>query len=81
MSAHPVFEDMFAKIFGAPAPRIPEPMRPDALDVIHMDNDAIEDVRDSAERAEETGELPRMDYGRIADREANIKGAHDDDRR
>lgn len=81
MTAHPIFEDMFLKFFGAPAPRTPEPMRPDSLDVVHMDNDAIEDVRDSAERAEETGELPRMDYRRIADREAADKGAHDDDRR
>lgn len=63
MSAHPVFEQMFAKFFGAPAPRIPEPMRPDALDVIDMNNESINEIRDSAERAEETGELPRMDYG------------------
>jgi hypothetical protein len=81
MSVHPVFADIFAKVIGAPAPRIPEPMRPDDLDVIHMDNDAIEEVRDSAEREENAGRTPRMDYGRIADREAKIKGAHDDDRR
>jgi hypothetical protein len=66
MSAHPVFEDIFQKMFGAPAPRAPEPIRPDDLDVIHMDNDAIEDVRDSAERAEETGAMPRMEYGRLS---------------
>lgn len=65
MSAHPVFEDMFLKFFGAPAPRTPEPMRPDDLDVIHMDNEGIEDIRDSQERAEQNGEIPRMDYGRL----------------
>jgi len=81
VSVHPVFEDIFQKMFGASAPRTPEPTRPDDLDVIHMDNDAIEDVRDSQERAEQNGSIPRMDYGRIADREAADKGAHDDDRR
>jgi len=81
MSAHPLFEDMFAKIFGVPAPRMVEPMRPDDLDVIHMDNEAIDDIKESHERAEIIGQLPRMDYGTIADVESDIKGAHDDDRR
>lgn len=82
MSAHPLFEDMFAKIFGCAAPQNVQPIaRPDDLDVIHMDNEAIEDIRDSHERAEDRREMPRMDYGTIADVESDIKGAHDDDRR
>lgn len=76
------FDEAFRRIFGVNLmPDITPPLRPDDLDVIQMNNEAIEEVRDSQERAEITGELPRMDYGRIADREAAEKGAHDDDRR
>ena len=37
-------------------------MRPDALDVIHMDNDAIDPIRDSVLDAEACGDLPRTTY-------------------
>lgn len=38
------------------------PDLPLGLDVIHMDNEAIEELVDSVIRAEETGELRRMTY-------------------
>lgn len=64
------FEQSFAAIFGVPPPKNVAPIpRPDALDVIDMNNHAINEIRDSAERAEETGELPRMDYGRLSRKE------------
>lgn len=69
------FNEAFRRIFGVNLmPVITPPMRPDDLDVIHMDNDAIEEVRDSAERAEETGSIPRMDYGRLT--QAEIEEGH-----
>lgn len=42
-----------------------EPMRPDSLDVLHLGNDAIEEVADSAVQAELRGELPRMKYAPV----------------
>lgn len=66
----------FASQFGnvraterTPIPAIPMPglsawERPDYADVILMDNEGAEDVRDSVLLAEEVGDLPRMDYGR-----------------
>lgn len=69
MSAHPLFEQMFATIFGYPGKltppeqdHLPAIPRPDDLDVIQMDNEAIEDVRDSVEREEDAGRMPRMKY-------------------
>mgnify|MGYP003490910218 CR=1 FL=1 len=38
------------------------PMRPDDLDVIDMDNNAIEPIRDSAIAAEDAGQMPRTNY-------------------
>lgn len=85
MSAHPVFEDIFKKIFGAPGKPMPPAAntypdslpaidRPDALDVTYHDNEAIEEVRDTAEEAENKGEIPRMDYSVIAEVEGDLKG-------
>jgi hypothetical protein len=57
-----------------PTPRKLEELRPDLLDVIDMDNNAIEPIRDSAIAEEDEGRMPRMDYGTIADVEAALKG-------
>ena len=38
------------------------PMRPDALDVYDMNNNAIEPIRDSAIAAEDAGQMPRTNY-------------------
>ena len=80
MSRHlDMANEVFDRMFGTK--RLPAIQRPDDLDVIHMDNEAIDDIKESHERAEIIGQLPRMDYGTIADVESDIKGAHDDDRR
>lgn len=41
-------------------------MRPDNLDVIHMANDAIDEVCASQLAAEDRGDIPRTDYGRLS---------------
>lgn len=41
-------------------------MRPDNLDVIDMNNQSIDDIRDSQLAAEDRGDAPRMDYGRLS---------------
>lgn len=46
--------------------RLLSEMRPDNLDVIHMGNDAIDEVCDSQLAAEDRGDLPRTDYGRLS---------------
>lgn len=69
------FDAAFASIFGLPNGLLPTVQAPDplaahesehgmcaGLDVIGMNNEGIEDVRDSAIRAEETGEIRRTDY-------------------
>lgn len=52
-----------ASLVGVPTPRPLSEMRPDALDVIHMDNDAIDEVADSAIAAENSAQIPRTDFG------------------
>ena len=42
--------------------KIVPPMRPDALDVYDMNNNAIEPIRDSAIAAEDAGQMPRTNY-------------------
>jgi hypothetical protein len=37
-------------------------MRPDLLDVVHMNNESIEPVRDSVLDAEANGTMPRQEY-------------------
>lgn len=66
----------FASQFGTvrateptPIPAIPMPglsawERPDYADVILMDNEGMEDVRDSSLDAEALGQVARMDYGK-----------------
>jgi hypothetical protein len=51
----------------APIPEIPMPglsawERPDYLDVLHMGNEAIDDIVDSVIAAENAHQLPRMVY-------------------
>lgn len=41
-------------------------MRPDNLDVIDMNNQSIDDIRDSHLAAEDRGEIQRMNYGRLS---------------
>lgn len=44
---------------------LPDPdMRPDDLDVLHLGNEAIEEVAQSVEDAEAAGKLERMRYER-----------------
>lgn len=41
------------------------PPRPDNLDMLHLANHAIEEIADSAVRAELAGEIPRMEYSSV----------------
>ncbi|KAF1706257.1 hypothetical protein [Pseudoxanthomonas sacheonensis] len=77
MSAHPVFETIFTAIFGTPErptppaantfpDSLPAISRPDNLDVIDMNNESINEIRDSCEAEENAGRTPRMDYGRLS---------------
>ena len=42
--------------------KIVPPMRPDDLDVIHHDNTAIDEIKQSHEAAEDAGQMPRTNY-------------------
>lgn len=65
MSRHlDMANEIFDRMFGVKRlPDIAPPMRPDSLDVIDMNNESINEIRDSQEREEDAGRMPRMDYG------------------